>query len=47
VNAEEPYRLKVRCILLKLGTPGTAGERHPTHAGRDYLGAADLIADLN
>jgi phosphoenolpyruvate carboxylase len=47
VNAEEPYRLKVRCIKLKLAnTRARLRDGTPHVAGRDYLGTADLIADL-
>jgi phosphoenolpyruvate carboxylase len=47
VNAEEPYRLKVRAIKTKLANTRArlaAGTAHVP--GRDYLGAADLVADL-
>ncbi|HLU33589.1 MAG TPA: phosphoenolpyruvate carboxylase [Natronosporangium sp.] len=47
VNAEEPYRLKARAIKTKLANTRarlTAGSRH--EPGRDYLGAADLVHDL-
>ncbi|MGH3747451.1 MAG: phosphoenolpyruvate carboxylase [Micromonosporaceae bacterium] len=47
VNAEEPYRLKARCIQLKLANTrariASGGAHKP---GRDYLGSADLIDDL-
>jgi phosphoenolpyruvate carboxylase len=47
VNAEEPYRLKARCILLKLRhTRERLAAGGPHTSGRDYLGSADLIADL-
>ncbi len=47
VNAEEPYRLKARCVRVKLANTrtrlATGGAHQP---GRDYLGTADLIVDL-
>jgi phosphoenolpyruvate carboxylase len=52
INAEEPYRLKISCIRAKLArtrrrlaavAAGTASRHDP---GRDYLGAAGLVADL-
>ncbi|HYN94310.1 MAG TPA: phosphoenolpyruvate carboxylase [Pilimelia sp.] len=46
-NAEEPYRLKARCVKAKLANTRRrlgAGTAHVP--GRDYLGSADLIADL-
>jgi phosphoenolpyruvate carboxylase len=47
VNAEEPYRLKVRCILLKLRHTRTRLANDTPHVpGRDYLGTGELIADL-
>ncbi|OLB64157.1 MAG: phosphoenolpyruvate carboxylase [Actinobacteria bacterium 13_2_20CM_2_72_6] len=47
VNAEEPYRLKIRCILLKLRHTRTRLANGTPHVpGRDYLGATELIADL-
>jgi phosphoenolpyruvate carboxylase len=50
LNAEEPYRLKISCIRAKLArtrarlAAGPAG-RH--QAGVDYLGSAELVADLD
>ena len=47
VNAEEPYRLKVRCMRAKLANTRArlaAGAAHVP--GRDYSGAAELVADL-
>ncbi|GIG58464.1 phosphoenolpyruvate carboxylase [Longispora fulva] len=47
VNAEEPYRLKIRCIKLKLANTRerlAAGAAH--RPGHDYLGADQLITDL-
>jgi len=47
VNAEEPYRLKARCIKVKLANTRTRmREDHPHEPGRDYLGSTELIADL-
>jgi phosphoenolpyruvate carboxylase len=47
VNAEEPYRLKFRCIKAKLANTRTRLARGTAHApGRDYRGSADLVADL-
>ncbi len=47
VNAEEPYRLKARCMQVKLAHTRSrlaAGAAH--RPGFDYRGASDLIADL-
>jgi phosphoenolpyruvate carboxylase len=47
VNAEEPYRLKVRCMKAKLANTRArlaAGTAHVP--GRDYGGSAELVADL-
>jgi phosphoenolpyruvate carboxylase len=47
LNAEEPYRLKMTCIQARLaGTRArlAAGTGH--QPGRDYLGSAELLADL-
>ncbi|HEY3007147.1 MAG TPA: phosphoenolpyruvate carboxylase [Micromonosporaceae bacterium] len=47
VNAEEPYRLKARCIKVKLANTRTRLARGTPHvSGRDYRGSADLVADL-
>ena len=47
VNAEEPYRLKARCIKAKLANTRARLARGTPHLpGRDYRGSADLIADL-
>ena len=45
LNAEEPYRLKLTCIQQKLNTRRrlAAGARA---SGRDYVGAAELLAEL-
>ncbi|HET6212462.1 MAG TPA: phosphoenolpyruvate carboxylase [Micromonosporaceae bacterium] len=48
VNAEEPYRLKARCIKVKLANTRArlaAGSAHVP--GRDYRGTAELVADLD
>ena len=47
INAEEPYRLKGRCIQLKLGHTReriAAGAAH--RPGHDYLGSGELLDDL-
>jgi phosphoenolpyruvate carboxylase len=47
VNAEEPYRLKARCIKAKLANTRTRlASGAPRVPGRDYRGTAELIADL-
>src|SRR3954452_6121474 len=47
VNAEEPYRLKVRCIKAKLANTRRRLNQGTGHVpGRDYLGSEELIADL-
>ncbi len=47
MNAEEPYRLKLTCIRVKLTNTRrriAAGDEH--EPGRDYLGTHELIEDL-
>jgi phosphoenolpyruvate carboxylase len=47
VNAEEPYRLKARAIKTKLAnTRSRLASGGPHQPGHDYLGAEDLITDL-
>ncbi|MEH1054726.1 phosphoenolpyruvate carboxylase [Micromonospora sp. CPCC 206171] len=47
VNAEEPYRLKARCVRAKLANTRERLRRGTPHVpGRDYRGSAELIADL-
>jgi phosphoenolpyruvate carboxylase len=46
-NAEEPYRLKSRCIKAKLANTRVRLRQGTAHVpGRDYLGSGELIADL-
>ncbi len=46
-NAEEPYRLKARCIKAKLANTRTRLQQGTAHVpGRDYRGTDELIADL-
>jgi len=48
LNAEEPYRLKLQCVRGKLARTRQRlagdGKHEP---GRDYLGSADLVEDLD
>jgi phosphoenolpyruvate carboxylase len=47
LNVEEPYRLKATCIRQKLeNTKQRLAEGAPHDPGRDYLGTAELLADL-
>ncbi|WP_405113705.1 phosphoenolpyruvate carboxylase [Micromonospora sp. NBC_01405] len=47
VNAEEPYRLKARCVKAKLANTRERLRRGTPHVpGRDYRGSAGLVADL-
>ncbi|MBB2945520.1 phosphoenolpyruvate carboxylase [Actinoplanes lutulentus] len=47
VNAEEPYRLKVRSIKAKLANTRARLTNNTPHVpGRDYLGSDELISDL-
>ncbi|MEH0841866.1 phosphoenolpyruvate carboxylase [Micromonospora sp. CPCC 205711] len=47
VNAEEPYRLKARCVRAKLANTRERLRNGTAHVpGRDYRGSAELIADL-
>jgi phosphoenolpyruvate carboxylase len=48
INADEPYRLKGRCVQLKLAHTReriAAGAAH--RPGHDYLGSAELLEDLH
>jgi phosphoenolpyruvate carboxylase len=46
-NAEEPYRLKARCIKAKLANTRLRLARGTAHdPARDYLGTPELVADL-
>jgi phosphoenolpyruvate carboxylase len=48
INADEPYRLKGRCVQLKLAHTRDRIARGSAHrAGYDYLGSAELLADLS
>ncbi len=47
VNAEEPYRLKLRCVKVKLANTRSRYANGAPHVpGRDYRSGAELIADL-
>ncbi|WP_420115697.1 phosphoenolpyruvate carboxylase [Micromonospora sp.] len=47
VNAEEPYRLKARCVKAKLANTRERLRAGTPHVpGRDYQGSGELIADL-
>jgi phosphoenolpyruvate carboxylase len=46
-NAEEPYRLKARCIKAKLANTRLRLRQGTAHEpGRDYRGSDELLADL-
>lgn len=47
INAEEPYRLKARCIKAKLANTRLRLSQGTAHVpGRDYLDANEIVADL-
>ncbi|MEV1288525.1 phosphoenolpyruvate carboxylase [Micromonospora sp. NPDC049679] len=47
VNAEEPYRLKARCVKAKLANTRKRLADGTAHVpGRDYRGSGELLADL-
>jgi phosphoenolpyruvate carboxylase len=47
LGAEEPYRLKLTCMLTKLANTSRRLRAHRPHEpGRDYLTTSELIADL-
>ena len=48
INAEEPYRLELTCIRARLGRTRARLEAGTAHRpGLDYLGSAELVADLD
>jgi phosphoenolpyruvate carboxylase len=47
INAEEPYRLKGRCIMQRLAnTRARIAAARPHQPGHDYLGTTELLSDL-
>src|SRR3954447_2345797 len=47
MNAEEPYRLKLTCVRVKLtNTRSRIAEGRAHEPGRDYLGTRELLEDL-
>jgi phosphoenolpyruvate carboxylase len=47
INSDEPYRLKGRCVQLKLTHTRDRIARGAAHRpGHDYLGSAELLTDL-
>jgi phosphoenolpyruvate carboxylase len=47
VNAEEPYRLKARCVLTKLAnTRARLASGAPHRPGHDYRGTGEVVADI-